>query len=157
MGYVLTKEDPGGRIYALITPTRLIDYTLDIDTASVFQDKNEAEDLRKRATKKLKGFQTVELKKAQMKAAEEAVPAAEADKAEDMQNCQRRNFSVSERSAVYTKTEGHCAICGKFVPYTEFTVDHIVPLARAAAMTCQTCSVPVGYATASSRISCRRS
>ena len=56
MGYVLTKEDPGGRIYALITPTRLIDYTLDIDTASVFQDKNEAEDLRKRATKKLRGF-----------------------------------------------------------------------------------------------------
>ena len=137
MGYVLTKEDPGGRIYALITPTRLIDYTLDIDTASVFQDKNEAEDLRKRATKKLRGFQTVDLKKVQMKAAEEAVPAAEeavpaaeADKAEDMQNCQRRNFSVSERSAVYTKTEGHCAICGKFVPYTEFTVDHIVPLAK---------------------------
>ena len=130
MGYVLTKEDPVGRIYALITPTRLIDYTLDIDTASVFQDKNEAEDLRKRATKKLRGFQTVDLKKVQMKAAEEAVPAAEADKAEDMQNCQRRNFSFSERSAVYTKTEGHCAICGKFVPYTEFTVDHIVPLAK---------------------------
>lgn len=65
-----------------------------------------------------------------MKAAEEAVPAAETDKAEDMQSCQRRNFSVSERSAVYTKTEGHCAICGKFVPYTEFTVDHIVPLAK---------------------------
>lgn len=63
MGYVLTKEDPGGRIYALITPTHLIDYTLDIDTASVFQNKNEAEDLRKRATKKLKGFQTVDLKK----------------------------------------------------------------------------------------------
>lgn len=130
MGYVLTKEDPGGRIYALITPTRLIDYTLDIDTASVFQDKNEAEDLQKRATKKLRGFQTVDLKKVQMKAAEEAVPVAEADKAEDNQNCQRRNFSVSERSAVYTKTEGHCAICGKFVPYTEFTVDHIVPLAK---------------------------
>ena len=130
MGYVLTKEDPGGRIYALITPTRLIDYTLDIDTASVFQDKNEAEDLQKRATKKLRGFQTVDLKKVQMETAEKAVPAAEVDKAEDMQNCQRRNFSVSERSAVYTKTEGHCAICGKFVPYTEFTVDHIVPLAK---------------------------
>lgn len=130
MGYVLTKEDPGGRIYALITPTRLIDYTLDIDTASVFQDKNEAEDLQKRATKKLRGFQTVDLKKVQMETAEKAVPAAEADKTEDMQNCQRRNFSVSERSAVYTKTEGHCAICGKFVPYTEFTVDHIVPLAK---------------------------
>lgn len=130
MGYVLTKEDPGGRIYALITPTRLIDYTLDIDTASVFQDKNEAEALQKRATKKLKGFQTMDLKKVQMEAVAKAVPVAEADKAEDMQNCQRRNFSVSERSAVYTKTEGHCAICGKFVPYTEFTVDHIVPLAK---------------------------
>ena len=65
-----------------------------------------------------------------METAEKAVPAAEADKSEDMQNCQRRNFSVSERSAVYTKTEGHCVICGKFVPYTEFTVDHIVPLAK---------------------------
>lgn len=130
MGYILTKEDPGGRIYALITPTHLIDYTLDIDTASVFQNKNEAEDLRKRATKKLKGFQTMDLKKVQMEAVAKAVPTVEADKAEDMQNCQRRNFSVSERSAVYTKTEGHCAICGKFVPYTEFTVDHIVPLAK---------------------------
>lgn len=130
MGYILTKEDPGGRIYALITPTHLIDYTLDIDTASVFQDKNEADALRKRATKKLKGFQTMDLKKVQMEAVAKAVPTVEADKAEDMQNCQRRNFSVSERSAVYTKTEGHCAICGKFVPYTEFTVDHIVPLAK---------------------------
>lgn len=60
MSYILTKEDSGGRIYVLITPTHLIDYTLDIDTASVFQDKNEAEDLRKRATKKLKDFQTMD-------------------------------------------------------------------------------------------------
>lgn len=31
---------------------------------------------------------------------------------------------------VYNKTEGHCAICGEFVPYTDFTVDHIIPLAK---------------------------
>ena len=39
MGYVLTKEDPGGRIYALITPTRLIDYTVLIGLNDKFNEK----------------------------------------------------------------------------------------------------------------------
>lgn len=38
--------------------------------------------------------------------------------------------SAQERAAVYNKTEGHCATCGEFVPYTDFTVDHIIPLAK---------------------------
>lgn len=39
-------------------------------------------------------------------------------------------FTAQERAAVYNKTEDHCAICGEFVPYTDFTVDHIIPLAK---------------------------
>lgn len=31
---------------------------------------------------------------------------------------------------MYIKSERHCAICGEFVLYTEFTVDHIIPLAK---------------------------
>ena len=42
----------------------------------------------------------------------------------------RKSFTAQERAAVYNKTEGHCAICGEFVPYTDFTVDHIIPLAK---------------------------
>lgn len=42
----------------------------------------------------------------------------------------RKCFTAQERAAVYNKTEGHCATCGEFVPYTDFTVDHIIPLAK---------------------------
>ncbi len=31
---------------------------------------------------------------------------------------------------IYNKGKGRCAICGKFIPYDSFTVDHIVPLAK---------------------------
>ena len=31
---------------------------------------------------------------------------------------------------MYIKSERHCAICGEFVLYTEFMVDHIIPLAK---------------------------
>lgn len=32
--------------------------------------------------------------------------------------------------AVYNKNKGRCAICGKFVSYDRFTIDHIIPLAK---------------------------
>ena len=140
MGYVLTKEDPGGRIYALITPTRLIDYTLDIDTASVFQDKNEAEDLRKRATKKLKGFQTVELKKAQMiiKIARDGIfPSVNGQR-----YIRRRKDIVPSAANLFLIRNSRWIISFHSL--------------RAAATIFRICSVPVGYATASSRTSCRR-
>lgn len=31
---------------------------------------------------------------------------------------------------MYIKSERHCSICEEFVLYTEFTVDHIIPLAK---------------------------
>jgi hypothetical protein len=31
---------------------------------------------------------------------------------------------------VYKKSEGHCKLCGNFVSYEDFTIDHIIPLAK---------------------------
>lgn len=42
----------------------------------------------------------------------------------------RKKFSSNKREDVYTKSKGVCAICGKFIPHKEFTVDHIIPLAK---------------------------
>ena len=60
---------------------------------------------------------------------------------------QRRCFSQNERTAVYNKSEGRCAICGKFVPFESFTVDHIIPLAKGGSndmsnlqCACKTCN-----------------
>ncbi len=42
----------------------------------------------------------------------------------------RRLFTTQERNAVYNSTEGHCGICGRFIPLEEYTVDHIIPLSK---------------------------
>ena len=42
----------------------------------------------------------------------------------------RIKFSPIIRSEVYKESEGHCKLCGKFVNYDEFTIDHIIPLAK---------------------------
>lgn len=42
----------------------------------------------------------------------------------------RKNLPQSTRITVYNKTEGRCAICGDFVPYDDFTIDHIEPLSK---------------------------
>lgn len=39
-------------------------------------------------------------------------------------------FSAEERIYVYNKYQGHCGICGDFVPMDAFTVDHIKPLSK---------------------------
>ena len=42
----------------------------------------------------------------------------------------RKQFSVAERNKVYSKTKGHCGICGEFVPFDSFTIDHIIPISK---------------------------
>ncbi len=42
----------------------------------------------------------------------------------------RRLFTQQERNTVYNRSEGHCGICGRFIPLEEYTIDHIVPLSK---------------------------
>ena len=42
----------------------------------------------------------------------------------------RRMFTPQERNLVYNRTEGHCGICGRFIPLEEYTIDHIIPLSK---------------------------
>ena len=42
----------------------------------------------------------------------------------------RRMFTQEERNLIYNRTEGHCGICGKFIPLGEYTIDHIIPLSK---------------------------
>lgn len=42
----------------------------------------------------------------------------------------RRRLTQAEREAVYLKTNGHCAYCGRRLRFEEMQVDHVRPLAR---------------------------
>lgn len=139
MNYVLSKTSNGTTYYAMLGKTNAVSKTEDIHQAKLFDSKSAAKKLREHATKKLKGFKIHPVQELQnedqnkpSKVPEETEPSPQKDPNKEPVKMlsQRRCFSMEERSAVYTKSEGHCAICGEFVPYTEFTVDHIIPLAK---------------------------
>lgn len=44
--------------------------------------------------------------------------------------CKRKSFSKEERLQIYRKTEGHCYLCGDFVDFNMFEVEHKIPLAK---------------------------
>lgn len=139
MNYVLSKTTNGTTYYAMVGETNAVIKTEDIHQAKLFNSESAAKKLREHATKKLKGFkihpvQTLpgEVQNQPDEAPEAANPSPEkvSEKEPVKMLSQRRSFSAEERSAVYSKSEGHCAICGEFVPYTKYTIDHIIPLAK---------------------------
>ena len=43
---------------------------------------------------------------------------------------QRKIFSKEERQQIYRKTKGHCYICGEFVDYDIYEIEHKIPLSK---------------------------
>lgn len=128
MEYVLTNNNG---YYCCLSETNAVKKTNNIQEATRFKSVIAANNLRIRASKKLRGFQIVEVETKQI-----------------VKPVKRRQFSTNERKTIYNKTEGKCAICGRFVPFDEFTVDHIIPLAKGGnnelknlQCTCQTCNL----------------
>ena len=109
--YVLTN----GTYYYNKTDTNKIIKVLNIDEAFKFENKEQANKELNRATAKLKNFRIKD----------ELELNSQAQKV-----CKRKSFGTEIRKTVYRKSKGHCCLCGNFVDYDEFTVDHIVPLAK---------------------------
>lgn len=151
MSYVLVREVNGNKYYGKLEASNAVKKVSDIEQATKFGTQEEAQKLRKYASKKLKNFKIHIIEKevsdpAPEKSKEEEVKVPE-KKATVKMTSQRRCFSQNERTAVYNKSEGRCAICGKFVPFESFTVDHIIPLAKGGSndmsnlqCACKTCN-----------------
>ena len=116
--YILSKGDK----YACLTFTNRVTKTELLEEATVFSEQ-EAQSILRRASRKLKGFIIVQVE----------FPSAEfyGDENEDVEMMvERKVFSMEMRNNVYEKTKGKCALCGKFVRFDLFTIDHIIPLAK---------------------------
>ena len=151
MSYVLIREVNGSKFYGRQEASNAVKKVTDLEQATRFSTQEEAQKLRKYASKKLKNFKIHSLEKAAAPAPEEAkedvAEKVPEKKAAVKMTSQRRCFSQNERTAVYNKSEGRCAICGKFVPFESFTVDHIIPLAKGGSndmsnlqCACKTCN-----------------
>lgn len=42
----------------------------------------------------------------------------------------RKKFSNQERNFVYQKTDGHCYLCGEFVEFDFFEIEHRIPISK---------------------------
>ena len=133
MNYYVKREISGTVYFGCVDSMNAVKKVTDIKVATKFQTKEDAQKLLVRACKKLKGFKICAVKTGP----EQESPAETNGKEKTNINSSapvkmshRRSFTPAERIAVYNKSEGRCAICGEFVSYDEFTVDHIIPLAK---------------------------
>lgn len=128
MEYVLMNGD----YYCYLTETAAIKKTTDIEMATKFKSPQAAHNLKERACAKLKNYHVLEVETSNLIAT----------------SSKRRNFSINKRVQIYNKNQGRCAICGRFIPFDEFTVDHIIPLAKGGTNSdnnlqcaCKTCNM----------------
>lgn len=87
-----------------------------MDLATKFLSYDKAVDELHRCSKKLKGYYVFDLKTENI--------------IQKFAKVKRKSFTNIQRRAIYNRNKGRCAICGDFVPYGEFTIDHITPLAK---------------------------
>lgn len=112
MAYILQKD----AYYCYLDGKHTVCKTQNLNLATRFETQGSARAMLNKATKKLKDYKIVDMETMQQVG--------------DIHKIKRKQFSATERVKIYNKGKGRCAICGKFVPYDSFTVDHIIPLAK---------------------------
>ena len=136
--YLITN----GSWFCALTDGNAVRKTTDCNEATSFSE-SEALAVLQRATKKLKGYGKIpeeEVRKIPtISEAKKIVPLTrpkpEAEKTaeeetEAVKKTARKPIGALARERTYSASEGRCRICGAFVPHGEFTVDHVVPLAK---------------------------
>lgn len=86
--------------------------------AQDFHTVERAVKQKKKAPGKCAGFYYIDTDK----------EGAEKDKQEA--KTKRKRFSAKDRMDVYRKTEGHCYLCGEFVDFDSFEVEHHIPISK---------------------------
>lgn len=112
MAYILQNDN----YYCCFDGNRAVCETQNIKLAVRFNRQSDAQALLNKATRKLKNYKIVDLRSMQVVG--------------DVHKIKRKQFSATERTKIYNNCKGRCAICGRFVPYDSFTIDHIIPLAK---------------------------
>lgn len=119
MEYVLMCTKSQQIYYVYLTSTRAIKKVTDLSQASRFSSMIEAKNLREHASGKLKKYK--------IRSINDAIKQNSIAKEK---YTKRKIIPTSIRTNIYNKAKGRCAICGKFIPCNEYTIDHIVPLSK---------------------------
>lgn len=130
-----------GKHYITFDEKGTIIKVLDINQAADFYSVEKAVSFRNRAYRKCKGYYYIDT---DTETEEKKKP-----------NGRRRTFTMKQRKEIYRKTEGHCYLCGEFVDFDSFEIEHKIPVSKGgsdeldnvwcACAQCNTIKHDIGY------------
>lgn len=101
-----------GKYYIAHSKTGAVIKVTTIEEAQNFYSVERAIKQKEKASKKCSGYYYI---KTELK--------------EDSKT-KRKKFSASDRIKIYRKTTGHCYLCGEFIDFDMFEIEHRIPLAK---------------------------
>lgn len=133
-GYILKKTASGTTSYIMESPSGGIGKTTDKGKATIFSSKTKIKKIKSHAPKKTSGFIAEELAKPESKSEVISdpipIPSQQTKEIQSEDMSKRIVFPQETRMSVYNQSEGRCVYCGRFIPFDEMTIDHIVPLSK---------------------------
>lgn len=133
-GYILKKTASGITSYIVESPSGGIGKTTDKDKATIFPSRTKIKKVKDHAPKKTSGFMIEELSKPESNPGVISdpipMPAQHVKEIQSEDMSKRIVFPQETRMSVYNQSEGRCVYCGRFIPFDEMTIDHIVPLSK---------------------------
>lgn len=114
--YVLYRENVNK--YIGYSDTGKVIHVDKLENAYKFNTPNEARNARKKASKKMAYFHVYMI----MSNGKLEKVSANTPK--------RKSFTKEERIKIYRKTKGRCYLCGEFVDFDSYEIEHKVPLSK---------------------------
>ena len=114
MAVILTD----GRNYIAHSSTGAVIRVSDIREAQDFHTVERAVKQKKKAPGKCAGFYYID------------TDMEETENETQKNKVKRKKFSAKERLDIYRKTEGHCYLCGEFVDFDSFEIEHHIPISK---------------------------
>ena len=116
MKYVLWKESVDK--YISYSNTNKVIHVDTLEEAHKFNSPNQARAARWKASKKMAYFCVYAITE------DGKIVKVSAN------TIKRKSFSGEERIQIYRKTKGHCYLCGEFVDFEKFEIEHRLPVSK---------------------------
>lgn len=116
-GYNMAIVLTNGIYYIAHDATGTVIKVSDISKAQDFHTVERAIRQKNKSPKKCAGYYWID------------TTGAESDPLQKI-TTKRKSFSANDRIKIYRKTQGRCYLCGEFVDYDSFEIEHKIPLAK---------------------------
>ena len=111
-----------GKFYIRHNQTGAVTKTANISEAQNFHTVEKAIRQKEKAPEKCAGYYYIAVDDVGIK--EQPVQEKKIEK------CKRKSFTARDRQRIYRKTKGHCYLCGEFIDFDSFEIEHRIPLAK---------------------------